>query len=296
VLETSIRIAKLFKIDRLLKILRLYKPCVAVLQHISAWQWGKLGEWQWERRAKRLYSQFITRGDIAFDVGANRGSRVPVFRELGATVVAVEPQQNCIDILRRKFNPTPWWFWWLPIININRNHPQVFTEQVALGSMEGEAEMVIQDSDDGKSTLSKEFMEVAKKSAVAKAGKWSWDHKITVKVKTLDMLISKYGCPTFCKIDVEGFEYEVLMGLSTSIPAVSIEFHTVFFEACVKCIERLNSLGFTDYNYSIGESMVLSLPKWVEDKEIVAIISDMSHRLVQGDIYARRSNEKAQLA
>ncbi len=39
-----------------------------------------------------FYSQFIRPGDLVFDIGANRGDRTEVFVQMGARVVAAEPQ------------------------------------------------------------------------------------------------------------------------------------------------------------------------------------------------------------
>ena len=47
-----------------------------------------------DRETERLalfYGGFVRKGDVAFDVGANLGNRLRVFRRLGCKVVAVEP-------------------------------------------------------------------------------------------------------------------------------------------------------------------------------------------------------------
>ena len=46
---------------------------------------------------------------------------------------------------------------------------------------------------------------------------------ISVAMTTLDELIGEFGCPRFCKVDVEGFETEVFKGLSRPIPIISFE-------------------------------------------------------------------------
>jgi hypothetical protein len=64
---------------------------------------------------KKFYQQFINAGDLVFDVGANEGNRVQVFLDLNANVVAVEPQPNCIEILKQNENIE-----FIPITNLTR--------------------------------------------------------------------------------------------------------------------------------------------------------------------------------
>jgi 16S rRNA A1518/A1519 N6-dimethyltransferase RsmA/KsgA/DIM1 with predicted DNA glycosylase/AP lyase activity len=50
-----------------------------------------------------FYSQFIKKGDLCFDIGANVGNRTDTFLKLGAKVVAVEPQPDCLAVLNSQF-------------------------------------------------------------------------------------------------------------------------------------------------------------------------------------------------
>ncbi len=50
-----------------------------------------------------FYKQFITSGDLCFDIGANIGERTNCFLQLNARVVAVEPQSSCMIQLNKKF-------------------------------------------------------------------------------------------------------------------------------------------------------------------------------------------------
>ena len=53
-----------------------------------------------------------------------------------------------------------------------------------------------------------------------------WDTVVSVPLVTLDELISRYGEPQFCKIDVEGFEHEVLTGSQSSDPGAVLRIHS----------------------------------------------------------------------
>jgi hypothetical protein len=54
----------------------------------------------------RFYGAFVSAGDLVFDVGAHVGNRTAVFLELGARVVAVEPQAQCVAELQRSSRST----------------------------------------------------------------------------------------------------------------------------------------------------------------------------------------------
>ena len=54
-------------------------------------------------RTGRFYAAYVRRGDLCFDVGANKGDKTAVFLGLGARVVAVEPQAACAARLRERF-------------------------------------------------------------------------------------------------------------------------------------------------------------------------------------------------
>lgn len=79
------------------------------------------------REMLKFYSQFIRKGDLCFDVGANTGKFTSVFLELGAKVVCVEPQEVCLRELHQSLGD-------------NRN---VIIVGEALGQFEGEGELMI---------------------------------------------------------------------------------------------------------------------------------------------------------
>ena len=190
-----------------------------------------------------FYKQFIKPNDLVFDVGANIGNRTEVFLKCEANVVAVEPQPECIETLQNKFNKN------------------VTIEQVGLSDMEGELEMYLA-SDTTVSTFDSDYI----KDTKAKFKYTQWNKTIKVKVTTLENLITKYGIPKFCKIDVEGFELQVLKGLRSTVPYISIEYAVPERkQAMMDCIEQLNRLSPDGkFNYSIEESMNWALQTWMD--------------------------------
>ena len=50
-----------------------------------------------------LLKKFIKPNDLVFDVGANVGNRILPFINIGARVIAFEPQKKCRKILNKRF-------------------------------------------------------------------------------------------------------------------------------------------------------------------------------------------------
>jgi FkbM family methyltransferase len=221
-------------------------------------------------RARRFYARFVRRGDLCFDVGANHGDRTALFLALGARVVAVEPNAACADDLERKFGS-------------DRRFALV---RAGLGAAEGSAVLYLGEID-AVSSLSPGWIERARRvPEIARAG---WTRTAPVALTTLDRLLRRHGMPDFCKIDVEGYESEVLAGLSRPLPALSFEYTPWRIEPALDCIDRLVRLGKYRFNLSRGETFAWTESEWIEG-------SAARDRLRQeartpgapaGDVYAR---------
>ena len=117
-----------------------------------------------------------------------------------------------------------------------------------------------------------------------------WDTSVSVSVTTLDRLIAEYGRPAFCKIDVEGYELEVLRGLSQPLPALSFEYIPAAMETALGCIERLGELGAYAFNWkpaALGESYRLQSASWLSPDAMVAQLKSLPPDGASGDVYAR---------
>ena len=114
-----------------------------------------------------------------------------------------------------------------------------------------------------------------------------WDFAIRVPVVTLDELVAQYGIPEFIKIDVEGHEAEVLMGLNVPIRALSFEFTTIQRSVACACIDRLNQIGRYELNLSLGEKHALRHKAWITPARMKAEIAALPDTANSGDVYAR---------
>jgi FkbM family methyltransferase len=228
-------------------------------------------ERQQHRRMVAFYAGLVGPGDLVFDVGAHLGNRLEVFRALGATVVAVEPQEACRRRLHRHFGADPF------VTIIPRALDGASGEKEMRGSLASPM-----------SSLSESWIRAV--NATGRFGAGEFTRTERVKTTTLDALIAVHGLPRFCKIDVEGFEYEVLSGLSQPIPELSLEFTPETREATVRCLQHLDALTPYEYNFSTGEEMRYDLPSWLAQGPFLEALD----RLVQargstlyGDVYAR---------
>ena len=76
----------------------------------------------------------------------------------------------------------------------------------------------------------------------------SWSASpVLVPTVTLDTLIKTYGNPEFIKIDVEGYEFEVLSGLTTKQQIIAFEWTEEFKEKLLQCVEYLYKLGYKQF-------------------------------------------------
>ena len=214
-----------------------------------------------------FYSNFMREDDVTFDIGANVGNRTRVFALLSRMVVAVEPQDSCMKILEAEFG----------------SNSRVKLIKKAVGACEGLAEILICNAST-MSSLSPEWVHSVQASG--RFSSYRWDQKQVVVTTTLDRLIEEFGIPTFIKIDVEGFELQVLRGLSQPVKCISFEFVPEYTTSALRCIEHLCLLGKPQFNFSNGESMQLAAPDWLAREEIETILSKCD-RASFGDVYAR---------
>lgn len=182
-----------------------------------------------------LYRDLIPRGSLCFDIGANIGAKSEALSLVGAKVVAFEPSCQVLPELRARCGHIKDWT----------------VVESALGSEAAIATLYTR-RNHAQSSLAENW-----------EGTPAASH--SVPVVTLDAAIKHFGRPYFCKIDVEGWELEVLRGLSQPIPLISFEFHLRDAEIAKAraCLQRLMELDGTSANVTSAESSKFQFQEWM---------------------------------
>jgi FkbM family methyltransferase len=145
--------------------------------------------------------------DVFYDIGANIGYYSLLAARNGARVIAFEPHPVTSALLRR---------------NAAANGLAVELLEIAAGEGEGEVLLSSPPGDHGAARISAEG--------------------IPVRVARIDAL--DLPAPTFVKIDVEGFERQVISGLAGVLrahrPVVISEIHGSTLAACSQQLESLD--------------------------------------------------------
>ena len=196
-------------------------------------------------------------GDMIFDIGANVGDKVDVFLKMGARVVAVDPDERNQEILRDRFHRyrmTP-----KPVTIVGK----------AVGKRVGNEAMWVYGPGSVFNSLSEKspgILDETKKRSGHLLDAYAFKGKRIVGTTTLDQLIDTYGLPSFVKIDVVGYELEVLQGLHCPVPCLSfeIEFAELRQES-MRCIEILGGLSSRgQFNYTCDRRNGLVLNQWLD--------------------------------
>jgi len=140
---------------------------------------------------------FLRINDLFFDIGANIGSYTILASAVSkANVVSVEPSNLTFRLLENN-------------ISINRSNSFVNCLNIGVGSEKGTARLTA-DFDAINHILTNAELE----------NKVSYNE---VEIETIDNLVSKYGCPILIKIDVEGFESEVIKGAHSCLSSPDLK-------------------------------------------------------------------------
>jgi FkbM family methyltransferase len=173
---------------------------------------------------------------LVIDIGANVGNTVEEFLNSSEQVICFEPNPALVSHLKNRFFKRP-----------------VVVDGRGVSNHRGKQIFKISNTNT-ISTFSEDWINNSRFTDL-----YDWKREVEVETITMDDIIDEYGIPDYIKLDIEGYEYEVLTSFSKLLP------NTVFaFEWAEEqknkinlIINHLTNLGYNQFSYTEADSIKL---------------------------------------
>ena len=143
--------------------------------------------------ATEKVKSLLGKNDVVLEIGANIGYYAMIEAQLCKKVYAVEPVPSNVEFLRK---------------NIELNgFSNIDVYQLAFGSENGFQEILLSDKSNWHSFYQNESYNLGEQS-----------NKLRVKMMCVNEFVKNKEMPTFVKLDVEGYEIEVIKGMQKVLP------------------------------------------------------------------------------
>ncbi len=201
-------------------------------RHKGYWWYGK----KREAETMALFAKLIRPGDTVFDVGGHIGYVALYFRRLvgpAGQVIVFEPGANNLPYLRRNLSP----------------YANIELVEAGVGDRSGKTTFHLEDLTGQNNSFVNDFEGYRANAEYAFRAPTK---SVEVEILTLDEFVRGRAAPDFLKIDVEGFEYEVLRGgremLAHARPMIMVEVQRNQKEV----LELLTGLGYKLFHPMTG--------------------------------------------
>ena len=167
---------------------------------------------------------------LIFDIGANHGEfSQKCFNDFkDIKIVAVEANSSLVEKLKIRF--------------FNKNIT-VLDNLMSTNSGE-EIDFYLNDSADTISTASKFWITNSRFS-----NNYKWSNSVKKISLNIDDLVSRYGKPNLIKVDVEGYELEVIKGMTQKYSEICFEWSEEQYQEANDICQYLQSIGYTEFGF-----------------------------------------------
>ena len=177
----------------------------------------------------------INKMNLIFDIGANSGNTVAHFITVANKVICFEPNPTLVNHLKNRFT-----------------NNSIIIDKRGVSSKNGTQTFKIA-NEDTISTLSEDWVTNSRFT-----GDYNWDNHIEIETVTLDSIIEEYGIPDYIKIDVEGYEYEILTSFTKFLPNTlfAFEFAEEQKYKINLILQHLNKLGYDSFAFTDADEIL----------------------------------------
>lgn len=213
----------------------------------------------------------LRKGALIFDIGANEGTKTDTFLRLGASVVAVEPDQTNQEILRQKY------------LKYRLVQKPVVVVGKAVSDGNAVETMWIDEPGSALNSLSPKWVEGLRADQKRFGQSLQFAAQTEVETVTIEGLINQYGPPFFIKIDVEGSELRVLRGMRRPVPYLSFEVNLPeFLDEGLQCVQLLGRIADNGkFNYAVDCKQGLVLKQWFSTKDFLGLLAQSRYPSVE---------------
>lgn len=188
---------------------------------------------EWEPHVVNVFKSYVKPGDVFVDVGANIGYHslfISALLNEQCVVHSFEPQKDIYNQFKKSI-----------VVNGFSN---INLHNYGLANEDHDREIVIRDENIGSSSL---LADISTNPLVISG-------RESVTLKKMDDVLKKERHISFIKIDVEGFEYEVLKGAENILrqhkPVILFEYSPFLYKSInedlpYKILSYLNDIGYT---------------------------------------------------
>lgn len=185
--------------------------------------------------------------NLIFDIGAHHGLFTEKCKKLypESKIVALEANENLWEILHDKYT----------------NNSDIIPLNYIVSDTTGKKEKFYLCDYDQISTASLDWINNSRFKD------YNYNNNTFVTTVNLDSLIKIFGDPDLIKIDVEGYEYEVISGLSKKVGDICFEWAEEQYEKINLTCKKLESIGYTEFGYILGDDYLKrpdTYTKWSE--------------------------------